>query len=375
MLVRSPPPVLPLLVFLLLLSLPAAAAAQQPQQPYHRSVMTLLVEHREQFAGFVDKIAAAKGAINVAAPICFNPGHIGPTTNFSNPYCLADFLVPMKRRDPRIRIHPIIQMANSVLLSNLKHFGWFTKAFKAVALEYDALIDGFLFYPQLASKVGHQGDAQALRQLLDELGDELHAINKTLGVFIPNYHSKFSPTKVLQESHIDYWLTNLEVKTCGEVALFYKALHGQGLSGKGGGTLFTSDGAFNSAGCMEQLFGPTGALSLPPTGPGNSTTIGFYTDFSSMGNLWWEPMAEWASAGGREQAAAPVAATAAAAAVARMAGGSCEAGYFELEAGTPLELARDAARTCGFTAGTTIRLRPGVHRRGGLGALQLDRHD
>lgn len=71
-------------------------------------------------------------------------------------------------------------------------------------------------------------------------------------------HSKFSPTKVLQASRIDYWLTNLEVKTCAEVSSFYRALHGQGLSGKGGGTLFTSDGAFNSAGPL-----PAGGTTEP----------------------------------------------------------------------------------------------------------------
>lgn len=60
--------------------------------------------------------------------------------------------------------------------------------------------------------------------MLDLFADELHSINKTLGVFTPNYDSKFSPAAVLEGSRIDYWLTNLEVKTCGEVAAFYHAL-------------------------------------------------------------------------------------------------------------------------------------------------------
>jgi hypothetical protein len=44
-----------------------------------------------------------------------------------------------------------------------------------------------------------------------------HSINKTLGVFVPDYHSKFSPADVLESSHVDFWVTNLEVKTCSEV--------------------------------------------------------------------------------------------------------------------------------------------------------------
>ena len=58
--------------------------------------------------------------------------------------------------------------------------------------------------------------------------DEMHAINKTLGVFTPNYNSKFSPGGVLERSRVDYWLTNLEVGSCAEVADFYWGLHGKG---------------------------------------------------------------------------------------------------------------------------------------------------
>jgi hypothetical protein len=188
-------------------------------------------------------------------------------------------------------------------------------------MQYDDLIDGFLFYPQLASKVGHTGDYKALRNLLNLFADELHSINKTLGVFTPDYHSKFSPAAVLQDSRIDYCeaalsplrslpaaccshlgsclsagLTNLEVKTCAEVGAFYHALKGHNLIDKGGGTLFTSDGAFNSAGCMDSLFAPatghnsTGGGALVQT---RASAIGFYTDFSSMGDVWWPALRSW----------------------------------------------------------------------------------
>ena len=184
----------------------AAPGSPAPERalPARRSVMTLLVEHRSQFPEMVDKIAHTGGGVNVAAPICFNPGHMTPTTNLSSPFCLEDFLVPMRQRVPTITQHPMIQMANEVLLYNLKHYGWTVKAFKQVAMQYDDLIDGFLFYPQLASKVGHNGDYKALRTMLNMFADELHSINKTLGVFTPDYHSKFSPAAVLEGSRIDY---------------------------------------------------------------------------------------------------------------------------------------------------------------------------
>ena len=72
-------------------------------------------------------------------------------------------------------------------------------------------------------------------------------------MFVPNYRSKFSPAKVLDGTRIDFWVTNLEVKACSDISDFYWGLHGHGYK-KGGGTLFTTDGAFNSAGCMDSLF-------------------------------------------------------------------------------------------------------------------------
>ena len=325
-----------------------SAGSAERVLPARRSVMTLLVEHRTQFPEMVEKIAHTGGGVNVAAPICFNPGHMSPTTNLSSPFCLDDFLVPMRQRMPTITQHPMIQMANEVLLYNLKHYGWTVKAFKQVAMQYDDLIDGFLFYPQLAAKVGGTGDYKALLTMLNLFADELHSINKTLGVFTPDYHSKFSPAAVLEGSRIDYceaaptalsvclsvclsvrlsvylsdplrWanttdinatgpcliagLTNLEVKTCAEVGAFYHALKGHNLIGKGGGTLFTSDGAFNSAGCMDLLFAPaSGAHNLTnhSTGTGGgalvetqASAIGFYTDFSSMGDVWWPALRSW----------------------------------------------------------------------------------
>ena len=93
-------------------------------------------------------------------------------------------------------------------------------------------------------------------------------------------------------------LTNLEVKTCAEVGAFYHALKGHGLTNKGGGTLFTSDGAFNSVGCMHSLFAPANLTNHSSSTGGvlvqtQASTIGFYTDFSSMGDVWWPALREW----------------------------------------------------------------------------------
>lgn len=64
-------------------------------------------------------------------------------------------------------------MANEVLLSNLQHFGGVTRTYKQAAIQYTDYIDGWLFYPQLASKVGHEGDYKALLQLLNLWADEM----------------------------------------------------------------------------------------------------------------------------------------------------------------------------------------------------------
>ena len=93
---------------------------------------------------------------------------------------------------------------------------------------------------------------------------------------------------MLDGTRVDFWVTNLEVKTCSEVADFYWGLHGRGYK-KGGGTLFTTDGSFNSAGCMATLFNPSSG-ALPKS---NATTLAYYTDFSSMGDVWWSPLKNW----------------------------------------------------------------------------------
>ena len=61
---------------------------------------------------------------------------------------------------------------------------------------------------------------------------------------------------------------------------------------------------------MKQLFAPAPATAnataaatttaVMSSGPGaltatNASAIGFYTDFSSMGNVWWGPLAKWAA--------------------------------------------------------------------------------
>eukprot|EP00035_Acanthoeca_spectabilis_P025463 m.458552 g.458552 ORF g.458552 m.458552 type:complete len:291 (-) comp21527_c0_seq1:200-1072(-) len=254
-----------------------------------RTVMTYLVGHSSDFPALAKKTADLDGAITSAAPICSNPGHMpSGGMNLTSLYCLDAFLEPLRNASKSAELLPMVQMANEVLQYNMEHFGWTVRTYKQAALKWDDYIDGYLFYPQMASKVGHEGDYKALAQLLDLWADEMHSINKTLGVFVPDYHSKFSPAAVLDSTHIDFWVTNLEVKTCSEVSDFYWGLHGKGLK-KGGGTLFTSDGEFNSESCMESLFNPVnGSLSKS-----NATTMAFYSDFSSMGDVWWPALKSW----------------------------------------------------------------------------------
>jgi hypothetical protein len=61
-----------------------------------------------------------------------------------------------------------------VLLYNMKHYGWTVKTYKQAAIKWSEYIDGYLFYPQLASKVGGNGDFKALRDLLNLWAEEMH---------------------------------------------------------------------------------------------------------------------------------------------------------------------------------------------------------
>ena len=54
----------------------------------------------------------------------------------------------------------MVQMANDVLLYNMKHYGWTVSTYKRAALAFNDHVDGYLFYPQLASKVGESLDVR-----------------------------------------------------------------------------------------------------------------------------------------------------------------------------------------------------------------------
>lgn len=105
--------------------------------PDRRLSMTVYVQHSSQFPTYVDKFVEHAGSLNIASALCFNPGHIGPNTTLPKPYCHDGFHVPLREKLPELQLHPIIQMANSVALYNIAHFGHFTKAFVDAAVAYD----------------------------------------------------------------------------------------------------------------------------------------------------------------------------------------------------------------------------------------------
>jgi len=63
------------------------------------------------------------------------------------------------------------------------------------------------------------------------------------------------PRKCYQKRRLFPHMSARKTRLLIKVSDFYWGLHGKGLK-KGGGTLFTSDGQFNSAGCMDSLFAP-----------------------------------------------------------------------------------------------------------------------
>jgi hypothetical protein len=67
---------------------------------------------------------ATAGAITSAAPICSNPGRLpAGGANLTSLYCLEKFLKPLRAKAPHVELLPMVQMANEVLLDNLKHYG------------------------------------------------------------------------------------------------------------------------------------------------------------------------------------------------------------------------------------------------------------
>lgn len=121
-------------------------------------------------------------------------------------------------------------------------------------------------------------------------GETLHSHNKTLGVFLQNYHSKFSPVEIIDAlGAVDLWVTVFQPSSCTEVNDFTLGLKGHGYQRKGGAMLYQEHGGLDEPSCTESIF-KTMAQS-------NATTMAFWSDFASMGDAWWGPMQSFLQGG------------------------------------------------------------------------------
>ena len=114
---------------------------------------------------------------NVAHAYCSSPGAITNATVLPHPpFCYNNWTVPIRAAAPHVLHVPIIQMLGNSGPLNFKHPYIFASKYVQWALTYD--FDGYLLDAEF------KGDDAAFEAFLTVFADALHAVNKTLGVFL-----------------------------------------------------------------------------------------------------------------------------------------------------------------------------------------------
>lgn len=143
---------------------------------------------------------------------------------------------------------------------------------------------GYLVNAEVAK--GSYDDGKAYKTMLEFFGSELHAHNKTLGVFLQNYDSHFTPGSIINAiGTVDYWVTVYQPASCADVNNFNWGIAGKGFANKGGAMLYADHGDLNAASCIDGIFDVMNKSQV--------RSMSFWSDFSGMGDVWWAPMKSW----------------------------------------------------------------------------------
>lgn len=127
--------------------------------------------------------------------------------------------------------------------SNIQLLG---KAYVNAALNYS--LDGYLVNVEVAD--GSSDDGKVYADFLRYFGETLHAHNRTLGVFLDDYHSKFTPASLINAlGAVDFWVTAYSPSSCTDLTNFIYGIKGDGYEQKGGGMVYTSHGDLSDGNC------------------------------------------------------------------------------------------------------------------------------
>jgi len=199
---------------------------------------------------------------------CSSPGEITNSTVLpSPPFCYKNFTEPIKERAPFIRHVPIIQMLGDSGPLNFQHPYIFAEKYVAWAETWG--FDGYLLDAEF------KGDDAAFAAFLNVFADGLHAVNKTLGVFL---YPDLGKKDVVNHTRADYWLGTWGGH-CSTISSFIWACNPYW--GRGGMMLYQTDAKCSSSG-IDTMFSTWGESRMEETS--------FWANAADMGGEWYDAM-------------------------------------------------------------------------------------
>jgi hypothetical protein len=129
------------------------------------------------FQPLADTLLEHASSWNVASAYCSSPGEITNETVLPEPpFCYNNWTLPIRAAAPHIIHIPIIQMLGNSGPLNFPHPYIVAEKYTAWAVKYN--FSGYLLDAEF------KGDDGAFATFLTVFADALHAVNKTLGVFL-----------------------------------------------------------------------------------------------------------------------------------------------------------------------------------------------
>jgi hypothetical protein len=241
------------------------------------------------FQPLADLFISRKNSWNVAHAYCSSPGEISNATVLPEPpFCYNNWTLPIRAAAPHVLHIPIIQMLGDSGPLNFAHPYIFAEKYVAWAQAYK--FDGYLLDAEF------KGDDAAFASFLTVFADALHAVNKTLGVFL---YPDLGKKDFVNRSTADYWLGTWAHK-CDTIPSFIWACNPY--YGRGGMMLYQRDAACTGSGIAD-MFSTWKEARMEETG--------FWANAADMGDSWYAAMAAFLNAtgdGGGDAAPGPAAA-------------------------------------------------------------------
>jgi len=222
------------------------------------------------FQPLAELLLTQRTSWNVASAYCSSPGEITNSTVLpSPPFCYNNWTLPIRTAAPEIYQMPIIQMLGNSGPDNFKHPYIFASKYVEWAQQWN--FDGYLIDAEF------KGDDAAYVAFLNVFADALHAVNKTLGVFL---YPDMGKAPYVNGTSIDMF-TGAWSGKCSSVPDF---IWGLKKYVKGNIMLYQSDAKCDGTG-IETIFSTLNQSKVEE--------IGFWANAADMGAGWYTAMEQF----------------------------------------------------------------------------------